>query len=64
MERLLAELADDLADRGEEDEVRNLVQQLFARGTSATRQRTTWLRTGDPREVVAGIIRDANVRPD
>ncbi|MCA0146693.1 glutamate--cysteine ligase [Blastococcus sp. LR1] len=58
VERLLAELADDLAERGEEDEVRALVGQLFARGTSAVRQRATWRRTGDLREVAAAIVRE------
>ena len=58
----LAELADDLADRGEEDEVRELVRQLFARGTSAVRQRATWRRTGDLREVAAGIVREGDAR--
>ncbi|WP_347057469.1 glutamate--cysteine ligase [Blastococcus sp. HT6-30] len=57
---LLAELADDLADRGEEDEVRDLVHRLVARGTSATRQRTTWRRTGDLREVAAAVVREGS----
>jgi YbdK family carboxylate-amine ligase len=56
--RLLAELEDDLRDHGEWAEVDELVQQLFARGTSAARQRRTWLRTGDRREVAAGIVRE------
>lgn len=58
VEALLAELADDLADRGEEGEVRNLVQQLFGRGTSAARQRSTWRRTGDLHAVAAAIVRE------
>ncbi|MGY2004024.1 carboxylate-amine ligase [Blastococcus sp. SYSU DS1024] len=59
---LLGELADDLADRGEEDEVRALVQRLLARGTSAARQRSVWRRAGDLREVAAAVVREG--RPD
>jgi len=55
---LLDELQDDLRDRDEWTEVGELVARLFSRGTSATRQRRTWLRTGDRREVAAGIVRD------
>jgi carboxylate-amine ligase len=58
---LLAELAEDLDAAGEEDEIRELVQDLFARGTSASRQRRTWLRTGDLREVAAGLVREGAV---
>ncbi|CCG04491.1 carboxylate-amine ligase [Blastococcus saxobsidens] len=60
VEGLVAELADDLADRGEEDEVRRLVRQLFGRGTSAARQRAVWQRTGDLREVAAAIVREGS----
>ena len=60
VEGLLAELAGDLADRGEEEEVRDLVQRLFARGTSAARQRSTWRRTGDLGEVAAAIVREGD----
>ncbi|HYH25132.1 MAG TPA: glutamate--cysteine ligase [Blastococcus sp.] len=60
VEGLLAELTGDLADRGEEDEVRELVHRLLARGTSAARQRSTWRRTGDLREVAAWIVREGN----
>ena len=56
--RLLDELAEDLRERGEEDEVRELVRALLARGTSAARQRATWLRTGDPRAVAAAVVRE------
>ena len=56
VERLLAELSGDLAEHGEEDEVRDLVHRLFARGTSAARQRETWQRTGDLRQVAAAIV--------
>ncbi|WP_456598732.1 carboxylate-amine ligase [Blastococcus sp. SYSU DS0616] len=62
VEALLAELADDLADHGEEAEVRDLVQRLFRRGTSAARQRSVWRRTGDLREVAAAVVREG--RPD
>ena len=55
--RLLAELQDDLRDHGEWSVVVELVERLFVRGTSATRQRRTWVRTGDWREVAAGIVR-------
>ena len=56
--RLLAELEDDLRDHDEWTEISDLVSRLFTRGTSATRQRATWLRTGDRREIAEGIIRD------
>jgi YbdK family carboxylate-amine ligase len=60
--RLLAELEEDLRAAGEWDEVVGLVDQLFARGTSATRQRRTWLRTGDRRQVAALLVREGSVR--
>jgi YbdK family carboxylate-amine ligase len=60
VDALLRELADDLADAGEENEVRELVHRLFGRGTSAGRQRTIWRRTGDLREVAAAIVREGN----
>jgi carboxylate-amine ligase len=56
--RLLTELEGDLRGHGEWDEVTELVQQLLARGTSAARQRSTWLRTGDPRAVAAAVVRE------
>ncbi len=56
--RLLAELEDDLRDHDEWTEVSDLVIRLFSRGTSATRQRATWLRTGDRLEIAEGIIRE------
>ena len=56
--RLLGELRDDLRDHDEWDVVVELVERLFVRGTSATRQRRTWLRTGDWREVAARIVRE------
>jgi YbdK family carboxylate-amine ligase len=55
---LLTELEEDLRDRDEWNEVGELVQRLFARGTSATRQRRTWLRTGDRRAVAARLVRE------
>ena len=55
---LLGELEDDLRDRGEWDEVGELLAALFARGTSAARQRGTWLRTGDTRAVAAAVVRE------
>jgi carboxylate-amine ligase len=54
--RLLAELEDDLRGRDEWAEVSELVAQVFARGTSAARQREIWLRTGDRREVAARMV--------
>ncbi|RBY98009.1 carboxylate-amine ligase [Blastococcus sp. TF02-8] len=60
VERLLRELADDLAERGEEDEVRDLVDRLFARGTSAARQRVVWRETGDLRAVAAAVVREGS----
>lgn len=56
--RLLAELQDDLRDHDEWDVVVDMVERLFERGTSSTRQRRTWLRTGDWREVAARIVRE------
>ena len=56
--RLLSELENDLRDHGEWDVVVELVERLFERGTSAWRQRRTWLRTGNWREVAAGIVRE------
>ena len=56
--RLLAELREDLDAHGEWPVVVDLVERLFERGTSASRQRRTWLRTGDWRQVAAGIVRE------
>ncbi len=55
---LLAELEEDLTGAGEWDEVCALVQDLLARGTSAARQRSTWLRTGDRRAVAEWVVRE------
>ncbi len=55
---LLAELEADLADAGEWDEVTARVQDLLGRGTSAARQRSTWLRTGDRRAVAEQVVRE------
>jgi YbdK family carboxylate-amine ligase len=60
--RLLAELEEDLRDHDEWTEVGELVARLFSRGTSAARQRRTWLRTGDPRAVAARIVREGTPR--
>lgn len=56
VDRLLAELADDLRARGEEDEVDALVRRLLARGTSAARQRAVWERSGDLRTVARQVV--------
>jgi YbdK family carboxylate-amine ligase len=58
--RFLAELEEDLRAAGEWDEVVVLVQELLFRGTSATRQRRTWLRTGDRRAVAAAVVREGS----
>jgi carboxylate-amine ligase len=56
--RLLGELEDDLRGADEWSTVVELVERVFERGTSAARQRRTWLRTGDWRQVAAGIVRE------
>jgi carboxylate-amine ligase len=56
--RLLAELEEDLRDHDEWPVVVELVERLFEHGTSAARQRRTWQRTGDRREVAARIVRE------
>jgi gamma-glutamyl:cysteine ligase YbdK (ATP-grasp superfamily) len=56
--RLLVELRDDLRDHDEWTDVVALVERLFERGTSASRQLRTWLRTGDWRQVAARIVRE------
>ncbi|WP_448627558.1 carboxylate-amine ligase [Geodermatophilus sp. URMC 64] len=56
--RLLTELEEDLRAHGEWAEVAELVRGLLARGTSAARQRRTWLRTGDLRAVAAALVRE------
>ena len=53
---LLSELREDLRAHDEWAVVVELVERLFERGTSASRQRRTWLRTGDRRRVAADII--------
>jgi YbdK family carboxylate-amine ligase len=60
--RVLAELEEDLRDHDEWIDVGELVQRLFSRGTSAARQRRTWLRTGDRRAVAARIVREGTAR--
>ena len=49
---------DDLRDHDEWTDVVALVERLFERGTSASRQLRTWLRTGDWRQVAARIVRE------
>jgi YbdK family carboxylate-amine ligase len=56
--RLLTELEEDLHAHGEWPEVADLVHGLLARGTSAARQRSIWLRTGDLRAVAAAVVRE------
>lgn len=56
--RLLTELREDLRDHDEWDVVVDMVERLFERGTSSSRQRRTWLRTGDWRAVAARIVRE------
>jgi carboxylate-amine ligase len=55
--RLLSELRADLAAHQEWAVVVDLVERLFERGTSASRQRRTWLRSGSRRAIVAEIVR-------
>jgi carboxylate-amine ligase len=61
--RLVAELEDDLRTHGEWDEVCGLVEQLFARGTSAARQRWAWLQSGDTHAVADHVVREGLVVP-
>jgi YbdK family carboxylate-amine ligase len=60
--RLLTELEEDLRGHEEWDEVTSLVQGLLARGTSAARQRRTWLQTGDRRQVAALLVQEGAVQ--
>nr|WP_275586567.1 glutamate--cysteine ligase [Geodermatophilus normandii] len=59
---LLAELEEDLTEAGEWDEVTARVQDLLGRGTSAARQRSTWLRTGERRAVAEWVVREGAAR--
>jgi len=59
--RFVAELEEDLRAAGEWEEVGALLRQLFARGTSASRQRWEWLRTGDTRAVAQQVVREGVV---
>jgi hypothetical protein len=59
---LLAELEADLRDHDEWADVAGWVDRLFARGTSAARQRRAGLRTGDRRAVAALLVREGAVR--
>ncbi len=56
--RQLTELREDLVDHDEWSTVVELVERLFERGTSSSRQRRTWLSTGDWRQVAARIVRE------
>jgi YbdK family carboxylate-amine ligase len=58
VQRLVAELEGDLRGHGEWGEVCDLVALLFARGTSAGRQRAAWLLTGDTRAVAEAVVRE------
>lgn len=49
-------VSDDLAERGDLDEVTALTEQLLGRGTSAARQRRTMHRTGDAGAVVRDLL--------
>ncbi len=55
--RLLAELEGDLREHGEHGTVRDLLESLLARGTSATRQRAVLHRTGDLHRVAEWLVR-------
>jgi YbdK family carboxylate-amine ligase len=59
--RLVAELETDLRAHEEWDEVDSLVQRLFTRGTSAARQRSCWLQTGDTRTVAELVVSEGRV---
>ena len=54
--RLLRDLEPALAERGEWDEVSALADRVLDRGTSASRQRETLQRTGDPLAVAAWVV--------
>ncbi len=56
--RLVGELEDDLREHEEWGEVCDLVERLFLRGTSAARQRSVWLRTGDAVAVAEAVVRE------
>ncbi|MGZ4641919.1 MAG: carboxylate-amine ligase [Blastococcus sp.] len=59
---LLAELEEDLRDHDEWAEIGELVRQLFARGTSASRQRRVWHGTRDTRAVAGAIVAEGTAR--
>jgi carboxylate-amine ligase len=61
---LLGELEEDLREHDEWAELELLVAQLFARGTSAARQRAVWQRTGDLRAVAAWVAERSSGRAD
>lgn len=53
---LLGRLRDDLEELGDWDEVSALADAALARGTSASRQREVFTRTGDLREVTRAVV--------
>ena len=53
---LLSRLRDDLEELGDWDEVAALAEGARARGTSASRQRSVFARTGDLREVTRSVV--------
>lgn len=55
VDALLAHLRPALEARGEWEIAVDLLQELRARGTSATRQRALWSSTGDTRKVVQSL---------
>ncbi len=58
---LLGELEEDLRAHAEWAEVCDLVQRLFAHGTSASRQQCVWRHTGDTRAVAQAVVREGRV---
>lgn len=56
VEQLFAHVRDALADSGDEEHVRGLLDAVLARGNGATRQRQTYARSGDLAEVVRDVV--------
>jgi YbdK family carboxylate-amine ligase len=63
VDTLLAELRDDLTDRGEWDEVLDSAQRVLTRGTSAVRQREVLHRLGSTLDVARMLVREGRVCP-
>ena len=61
VERLLAELRDDLDEHGEREEVEELVARVLRDGTSAVRQRAVLHRTSDLVEVARSVTVDGGL---